>query len=332
MSFPVIDLHCDLLHYLVHTPNATPYRTEDIGVALPYLRAGGVKQQVMAIYVPTKAGSVVLAERQVEQFQQLVQGPDFYALTSPVSASKLVAATQVGITAAIENASGLAEEAEPLAKAFERLDAYEKACGRLFYIGLTHHGENRFGGGNNTANVGLKPDGEQLLEYLNNRQIAIDLAHASDQLAYDILTYIDRRALQIPVIASHSNFRFLENHVRNLPDELVMEVVRRGGLIGINWLRAYIHPTDPQVLLDHIVYGLTAGKAQQQLAFGADFFYRQAITAPERQPLFFPEHEDAGKYPEILQALADQGVTNEQLAGLSHENVLAFLQRTWLPK
>ena len=56
MKNPVIDLHCDLLTYLTR-PNTTIYKTEDVGCAIPYLKEGNVKLQIMAIFAPTEEKS-----------------------------------------------------------------------------------------------------------------------------------------------------------------------------------------------------------------------------------------------------------------------------------
>lgn len=42
----------------------------------------------------------------------------------------------------------------------------------IFYIGITHHHENRFGGGN-FAEAGLKEDGKILIDYLSDKKIAM---------------------------------------------------------------------------------------------------------------------------------------------------------------
>ena len=62
------------------------------------------------------------------------------------------------------------------------------------------------------------------------------LSHTSDALAHDIFNHIDKHKLAVPVIASHSNFRSVSDHVRNLPDEIANEIVNRNGLIGMNFL------------------------------------------------------------------------------------------------
>lgn len=329
MNHPIIDLHCDLLSYLVKAPNAGVNMTEDIGAALPHLKEGNVKQQILAIFTVTQKGSVEFAQQQVKQYQALIAREDFYAITDKATAQGIKNEDRVGVTLALESASGICEEEEKLDLAFERLDTMLEEVGHLFYISFTHHTENRFGGGNYSDNVGLKRDGELLLEYMDGKKIAADLAHTSDNLAHGIINYIDKKGLDIPVMASHSNFRPLCDHVRNLPDELTQEVVQRKGLIGMNFLKDYIHPTEPEHLIEHILHGLKSDVALDQLAFGADFFYRKVKVPIERRPLFFAAHEDASKYPVILDNLSKKGVSEEVLKQLAYGNTLDFIERFW---
>jgi len=328
-SLPIIDLHCDLLMYLAKVPNTSIYDLEDIGVTVPYLQEGNVRHQVMAIFASTNDESVNWGKQELAAFQSMLTADEFYLIDSAEKAQGIPTSDKIGVTAALENASVLVLEEEPLDKAFERLDAFEEGCGHLFYIGFTHHTENRFGGGNYSDNVGLKEDGKHLLEYMHGKRIAVDLAHASDNLAFGILNHLAAKSLDVPVMASHSNFRRLWDHVRNLPDELVNEIVNRKGLIGMNFLRAYIHPTKPEYLLEHILHGLDEGIAAEQLSFGADFFHRLAITDPTRTPLFFTEHEDAGKYPILLEELRERGVQLQQLQKLAYQNAVDFMMRNW---
>lgn len=326
---PVIDLHCDLLMYLAKVPDANLYGLKDIGVTVPFLKLGRVRLQVMAIFAATNEESVLWGEQELAAYKSLLAEDEFYPVIDVDAAKGIVSSEKIGVTAAIENASVLALEKDPLDKAFERLDYFIKECQHLFYIGFTHHTENRFGGGNYSDNIGLKADGKRLLEYMDGKRIAVDLAHASDNLAYGILNHIDAKSLDVPVIASHSNFRRLCDHVRNLPDELAKEVVRRKGLIGMNFLRAYIHPSDPEYLTHHIFYGMNPEMAEDYLCFGADFFYRLALKDPSRSPLFFQEHIDASKYPSILQDLNDRGLVLEQAQKLAYQNAIDFMVRTW---
>lgn len=218
---PITDLHCDLLVYLTDVPNSDMNKLEEIGCAVPALTQGNVKLQVMAIYSATDVGSTRYAELQRDMFRQLADSDN--CLTAVTDVAKLREVMRqpggTGMVAAIENAAGFCEELEPLENGFKRLEKMIEVCGRILYISFTHHTANRFGGGN-ASTTGITQDGKLLLDYLHGRRIAVDLSHTSDALAFDILTHVDRERLDIPLIASHSNFRAVWNHERNLPDEL----------------------------------------------------------------------------------------------------------------
>jgi len=326
---PIIDLHCDLLVYLTDVPKPDINKVTDIGCALPALVQGNVKLQVMAIYSATEIGSTRYAALQSDMFRQLAENEQRLTAVTDVPALQQVLQNGkgIGMVAAVENASGFCEESEPLEDGFKRLEKIIEACGRLLYISFTHHTANRFGGGNNTTK-GITQDGRMLLDYLHGRSIAVDLSHTSDALAHDILTHIDTEKLAIPVIASHSNFRPIWAHNRNLPDELTQEIIHRKGLIGINFLRAFLHNDDPEALLRHISYGLAQG-AQDCLCFGADYFYTRDNPDFSRIPFYFKAHEQAGaSYTYILKRLQEQ-VPPEQLQKLAYGNVQSFIERIW---
>lgn len=323
---PVIDLHCDLLHYLAHFPGASIDKAAEIGVALPHLQAGHVRLQVLAMFTMTQPGSVASAARQSQIYADLVKEGRLVSGRSVSEIESALTGAAPAVVAAIESASGLCEEHEPITLAFERLESILDKVGRLLYISFTHHTENRFGGGNFSNNVGLKPDGMSLLDYLNGKEICVDLSHSSDALAEEIFNYVSKYRLDIPIIASHSNFRPLHPHVRNLPDELADEIIQQGGIIGLNVLRDYIHPTDHRQFFEHILYGLQ--RAPQSLAFGADYFCTLNFPDKDRFPLFYRELEDASCYPYILDEMRKQ-VGEEALRGLAYENVMRFLKRIW---
>ncbi|RNI23665.1 dipeptidase [Rufibacter latericius] len=324
---PIIDLHCDLTGYLAYIPGATAMDVDIIGCAIPHLQAGNVRLQTMAFFTPTEPGSANFTLQQAKLFREsLLPNQDVFApLCLKDLQNQVLHGDRVALVAAIENASGLCEEDEPLELAFSRLEEIIRLAGPVLYIGLTHAEENRFSGGNFTPGIGLKPDGEELLRYLSGKRIAVDLAHTSDAAAYDLLQFIDRHNLDIPVIASHSNFREVHQEARNLPTELVQEVVRRKGLIGMNFLKKFVDPDKPETLLKHITYGFE--HAPEALCFGADFFQESGMMAGG-ESYFHLQHRNAAQYPVILQELAGQ-FSQEQLAALSYGNALQFLEKLW---
>lgn len=328
MSHPIFDMHCDLLAYLATVPEADAANTHDIGCALPHLQRGNVKLQVLAMFTKAEPGSSEICQRESEAFRQLVaaHADTVGAVQDVASLARAAKAEKIAVVAAIENAAGFCEQDDSLDEGFRNLERIVGTVGRILYITITHHTENRFGGGNMSENVGLKPDGEALLDYLHDRKIAVDFSHTSDALAEDIFTYISKHNLNIPVLASHSNFRAVFDHKRNLPDEIASEIIRRDGLIAVNFIRAFLNPEDPEALSEHIRHGLELG-AGQHLAFGADYFYPGHVPASS-QPIYFPAHENAGCYPTVLDGLRAD-LSEEQLQNLAFGNALRFLTAVW---
>lgn len=303
---PIFDLHCDLLSYL-EMPNTDAEDADRVGCALPHLRAGGVRLQVMAAFTLTGPESTASLQRQVELYQHLRK---FYPVelrhvATEADLDYVVAGKAMGMAFAIENASGLCGEEEEISLAFARLDQLIAQGIKPLYITITHHAENRFGGGNVTE-IGLKPDGEAILRFLDGKNIAVDFSHTSNELAADILHFMDDNGLNIPVLASHSNFRAIREHKRNLTDPLAQQIAQRGGIVGINFVRDFIHPELPQYLHHQIRHGWQA--TQHKLAFGADFFPVETLKdliPPELFPIFHPEHQDASVYPQILAEVSE---------------------------
>lgn len=327
MQLPIADLHCDLLSFMATVPQANPLNPDQIACALPLLQAGGVRAQVMAIYTDVRPGSMVLAQKQADLFAKLLEEQhETLCRMDSHFLQHFAEQDHIGVIAAIENAAGIGTEAASWQEIYAQFDLLLEKVGQLAYISLTHHTENRFGGGNYTEGIGLKEDGKRLLDYFAGKRIPIDLSHTSDLLAEGILKHIDRHHLPIPVMASHSNFRALWDHKRNLTDEFAKEVIHRGGLIGINFLRAFLDDQQPERLFEHLTYGANLGPGA--ISFGADFFYTKDFPDQSRHPFYFPLAEDASKYPSILSHLSGE-LSDGQLRKLGYENVFHFYQNLW---
>lgn len=325
---PVVDLHCDLLLYLADEPDADPDNSGKIGCSIPRMREGNVRIQVLAIYSGAMAETEGSVERQIECFREFVAlgAGRLQPVTDPHSARTFLRDGQIGCIAAVEGATVLCAEGEAIETAWTSLDELLEVTGRILYISLTHHGENRFGGGNTTS-IGLKPDGRALLDHITGRGIAIDFSHTSDALAGDILDHIDSNGLEVPVMASHSNFRSVWDHPRNLPDEFASEIIRRGGVIGLNFVREFLDRDNAATLEKHLLKALELG-GEDAICFGADFFCTDSHPDRSRVPFYHPEHEHAGKYPGILSDLA-KSHDREILEKLAWRNALGFLGRIW---
>ncbi|MDR2539237.1 MAG: membrane dipeptidase [Chlamydiales bacterium] len=321
MRLPIFDLHNDLLSFLIERENSS-FLDPLSRCSYLQMKQGGVKTQVLAIFTKKTLNSIDLAQKQSEKLQWLYkEHPSYF---SPIL--KEAPPTAISTIAAFESASGFADEEEPLSMSLQRLASYQSSIGPLFYIGITWNEENRFGGGSDTS-IGLKTDGIHLLEWLDNRKIAIDLSHASDALAYDILTKVDQNNWNIPLIASHCNFRKVHFAKRNLPDELIHEIIHRKGLIGLNFFAPFVHDEDPNGLIQHIEYALTLN-AKEVLCFGADFFCdKDAPNLQAKYPgqsFYHAPYDTAECYPILLEKLAVQ-LELPILQSIAYKNAKTFL-------
>ncbi len=326
-EIPVIDLHSDLLSYLSLKPTRSP---EDSISRCSYtqLREGNVRLQALAIFSTTEENSTESGRKQVECYLKLLAQYQnrFAACRLPLDAQK----TTVALLPAFENASTFVNETEQVTDGIRRLEEYKKALGAIFYISLTWDEENRFGGGNRSS-VGLKEDGKRLLEWMHGKKIALDFSHTSDKLAYDLLHFIDGESLDIPVIASHSNFRAISNYPRNLPDEIAKQIIRRKGLIGLNLFAPFIHDTDPSAIARHVDHGLGLG-AENALCFGADFFCDSDNPGflkekYHRTEAYYSQFSNASAYPELLQLFSQKLELKEHvLLKIASQNALTFLK------
>lgn len=326
--YPIFDLHCDLPSYLARYDDADPLDGEAIGCAVPHLRRGNVQLQVMVLFTPDIPDSAAFGLQQARAYRKLLTDhpAHFQALFDAAGQPDLTPSGKVKAVAAIESANGFCNSGDSLAEGFRKLEAITTLTGPLLYISLTHAYENRFGGPSGSE-TGLKPAGRELLEYLDGRKTAVDLSHASDAQGRDILNYIERRGLDIPVIASHSNYRPVWDHPRNLPEDLADAIIARQGLVGVNFLRRFLHDENPAAIRDHLHYALARG-GENAVAFGADFFYEPEVADPEYQPLYWPQHRTASRYPEIVQGL-QAAFSEAQLEKLCHRNAANFIQRIW---
>lgn len=318
---PVVDFHCDLLLYLGGDPKRT---ASDLicRCAYPQMREGGVKVQILPISetVPDSSAS---GDTQVSIFQKLPH-EHFEILRRLEQLENIAQRKKIGILMAVENASTWCDDEDDLKKRFERLEEIEKQISKVVYISLTWNFENRFGGGALTS-VGLKEDGKRLLDFLHGRKIAVDFSHTSDALAAGILNYIDQKKLAIPIIASHSNSRAIHDVPRNLPDEFIVEIFKRKGIIGLNTIRYFVgNPEDaPAKFAEHLAHLVKLG-GKEQVCLGLDFFYENDVAAHFRKSadqLFFPELSDASCYPKLFAYCLPS-----LIEGLSHQNALSFLK------
>ena len=167
--------------------------------------------------------------------------------------------------------------------------------------------------------TGLTKFGFECIQRMSELHMIIDLSHASDQVAKDILASSAQG-----IVASHSNARKLTPHPRNLSDELIQKIADKNGLIGINFFDQFLklkQPTNlPAAISEHLWY-MYQLVGEDSLCFGSDF-----DGIPVHADL-----NDVNSFPKIIQALKQKGFTSRQIEKISYLNAENFLQH-YLPK
>ncbi|QVE49053.1 membrane dipeptidase [Chlamydia crocodili] len=281
----IIDMHCDLLSHETFSDQDPCVRCSP-----NQLLSGGVNKQVCAIFTEHSESSPS-ADKQNQLFFSLPESDKRIQLISFDSGilDKDPSKNFLSIVRSIENASGLGSDYQHLRELLNKLiDLF--SMGPIAYLGIVWNGRNRFGGGILDPHK-LTADGKRLLEVMDQLAIPIDLSHCCDRLADDILDYTLDKLPTIQVLASHSNFREVQNIPRNLTSAHAKEIASRGGVIGLNIVNYFVG-SSLKDLQQHIYHAEKMG-ILDKIVLGTDFFYS------DEHEKFFPECSTAKDHPNI---------------------------------
>jgi membrane dipeptidase len=195
----------------------------------------------------------------------------------------------------------------------------------LRMLGLTHYGVNRYGGGTRTE-APLAPEARPLLAHMQQLGMILDLTHLSDIAHEQALDWFGG-----PVVATHQNARKWANWQRQFSDRQILNVVRRGGMIGTacdtamlqeGWVRGV---SRPEVTLERVVDNIDhvcqlAGNAHQA-GIGSDLDGGYGF---EQTPTDLNTIADLQRLPEMLDR---RGYSTEAIADILHGNWIRFFQQ-----
>jgi microsomal dipeptidase-like Zn-dependent dipeptidase len=204
----------------------------------------------------------------------------------------------------------LLEGADALDGRFDDLQVLKRRG--LLVVGLTSRRGNVFAEAATFPREigGLTKKGRALLEACREHGLVVDLTHASTKTFWDVLS-----AQLSTVIVSHTATRALRDHPRNLDDLQILALSRYKGLMGLSFNPEFLKSGDSRASIDdvvrHILHIKSLG-AVDALALGTDF---GGIFPPLGL-------EHAGRLSKLTEALARQGLSDSEIAGIMGENAL----------
>ncbi len=105
------------------------------------------------------------------------------------------------------------------------------------YMTLTHNVSHDWADAHRgeVKHNGLSDFGKEVVREMNRLGMLIDISHVSVKVMNDALD-----VSTAPIIASHSSARGVNDHTRNVPDDVLKRVAKNGGVIMINFYPSFL--------------------------------------------------------------------------------------------
>lgn len=287
-------LHNDLLIVDLHADNLlwrrNPEKRNDYGqVDFPRLREGGVNIQVFSAVTKSPRGLnfdgndadapddiALLAKAQLWPLRTwnsiyeraVFQAKRLHRLAKNEDNNLIIAKQKSDLEQAENVLIGilLTEGAHPLEGKLKNIQRLYDEGYRA--MGLQHFFDNELGGSmHGRSQSGLTAFGQEAVKEMERLDIMIDVAHSSVTSVNDTLALTKK-----PIFISHGGTisHCSKTANRNLPDEILVEIANRGGIIGIGYFQGVICDISPKGVAKAIIDAVTL-LGEDAVALGSDF-------------------------------------------------------------
>jgi membrane dipeptidase len=202
---------------------------------LPRLKEGGVDAVFFAAYVSAdyakKGGAAKRALEMIDTIRYDIVAKHPSDVVLATAADDIIDAGNEGKMAAligIEGGHAIEDDLRILR------DFY--ALGTR-YMTLTHANTNNWADSSGDMDKpevkhhnGLTDFGKQVVLEMNRLGMMVDISHVSDKTFWDVIA-----VSQVPPFASHSSARAISNIPRNMSDDMIKALAKKGGVIQINF-------------------------------------------------------------------------------------------------
>jgi membrane dipeptidase len=296
-DFAAIDLRSDTSRLAVGA-DQTPLMTD-----IPRLRAGMVGAQFWSVWIPVSAQGFEAVQMTLEQIdlvkRMAAQYPkDFEMAYTAADIRRIHKAHKVASLIGIEGGHQINNS---LAVLRQMYDAGAR------YMTLTHSTNTAWADSatDAPAHQGLTTFGIAVVKEMNRIGMLVDLSHVSPDTMRAALA-----ASRAPVIYSHSSARALDDHPRNVPDDILRLLAANGGVVMVNFAPGYISAEYNRWQAD---------RAAEMTRYNSPPFAGLYIGQPDRAKTALADWD--AKHPRpatTLAQVADHIEHMRQVAGVDH--------------
>ncbi len=296
-DFAAIDLASDT-HRLPVTGDQAAIMTD-----IPRLRAGHVGAQFWSVWIPVEVPGFQAVQMTLEQIDLVKRmaaryPTDFAMAYTAADIRRIHKSRKIASLIGIEGGHQINNS---LAVLRQMYDAGAR------YMTLTHTTNTPWADSatDSPAHHGLTPFGVDVVKEMNRVGMLVDLSHVSPDTMKAALT-----ASQAPVIFSHSSARALDDHPRNVPDDVLRALAVNGGVVMVNFAPGYVSAARNQWQAD---------RSAEQTRFNSPPYAGLYIGQPDRAKAALAEWEAQHPRPiTTLVQVADHIDHVRQVAGIDH--------------
>jgi membrane dipeptidase len=224
----VVDTHDDTTQRFLGGKFDLGPRDASGNIDIPRMKEGGLDAIFFSIWMPSKVTGAEAVKRALVQIdavrEQIRKHPGDLVLAT--TADEIRAAHKQGKIAALMGVEG----GHMIASDLGVLRSY--AALGVRYMTLTHSGNDEWADSSTDtpAHNGLTDFGKDVVREMNRLGVIVDISHVSDKTFYDALG-----VSKAPLFASHSSCRAICDAPRNMTDEMIKALAAKGGVIQINY-------------------------------------------------------------------------------------------------
>lgn len=195
------------------------YNTTDTAEHFRLARASGLT--AMQHSVTSLRADVALAFKEMAEMRNIIdQNSDQLVWAGKAQHIRDAKATgKLAVLMGVQNPKFIQDEIHYVRAAYEL---------GLRVLMLTHNVQNYIGTGCAEKDGGLTPFGRKVIAECNRLGMLIDVAHCGPRTTLDAIECSEQ-----PVLCTHSNPRAIANVARNKDDQAIVNLAKKGGVIGI---------------------------------------------------------------------------------------------------